>query len=856
MGARYSQLTARAFYDTDKTGQPRAVRNDLGGSLPGMVQFAQSHTVDPSGNEARDMPRLTMHKEALLLVTPDPALGEIEGLQVTVAVNGETKGTLALRHPNEIPRSDYANNDGRPDYVYSRRAWTAVLPWGWMQPGLELRVSDSKSRTGMLAAGAIEFAGAGELVLHSMRLGMLTDPPKDRHWFRDNPEQAATDYFQTIPAARITAAYYEDVTLSRVMVASGVIYTDKSATNGDVYSGDMRENTGKSTFSVGINLANWGVTSSGMLSQTQPQLTQNVTMHHARGLYQNGASTHGLSGGNGILTLYNSDYNEFSHEIGHHYGLGHYPGEKNGNYFLSGNHHDSGWGYIGYRKRMRANIHWTAAKTNHLAGMPELDDTYTFTPDAMAGGSFSSSLSRYTHYTGYSTKIAIQPAFNRAVFAPESPTGYKKWSAQSGTMENFAPAVPAGSGPVWYNSSTGTFLKPRLHGVPVVTLLGGYDPESTRPLAEQALIYPALRGNWGNVFDLPGVSIDTQEKRRCWLQVDFATGKPQQRIALAGRRMQANSVNKMHVNLAQGDQPRRAELLCQTLPDQAAQSMYVLDIATGQPAMPEPVVVGKEKGYTALRAHELPKMQQALLGLDKQTVLSLSGEPRLMVESWGDDPSGLSAPALAQLQRYQKQQEQSLRLNRWISAYGRDLDAGMPEAQGALVKFLQTLGLAGQPVIPQGQTLTMPNGNCIRKVGTDVGIAGKSLCQGGADEQWVLDGRGSIRSRERLDLCLTDRGGANQVKLQACDLGNEAQVWDTSTPRKIARGGRCLDLNTGNLTHNLGTLITYNCTGGTNQQWAGLVASDSLALALLTGENVLRLEKAVLAVAPAPAASP
>ena len=78
-----------------------------------------------------------------------------------------------------------------------------------MVPGLELRVSDSKNRTGTLAANAIDFSGAGELVLHSVRLGMLTDPPNGNHRFLTNTIDAATDYLQTIPAARITAAYYE-----------------------------------------------------------------------------------------------------------------------------------------------------------------------------------------------------------------------------------------------------------------------------------------------------------------------------------------------------------------------------------------------------------------------------------------------------------------------------------------------------------------------------------------------------------------------------------------------------------------------------------------------------------------------
>ncbi len=126
---------------------------------------------------------------------------------------------------------------------------------------------------------------------------------------------------------------YDDLKLDKVMVASGVIYDAASVTIGDVYSGDMRENTAKSTFGVGINLANWGITSASMASQEQPQLTQSVVTHHARGKYSNGDVTHGLSGGNGMLTLIDSVGNEFSHEIGHHYGLGHYPGSVDNNMF-------------------------------------------------------------------------------------------------------------------------------------------------------------------------------------------------------------------------------------------------------------------------------------------------------------------------------------------------------------------------------------------------------------------------------------------------------------------------------------------------------------------------------------------
>ena len=835
MGGKYTPIDARGFYDKTAAGATRAVRNDLGGTLPGMVQFAQSHTVDPAGNGAKDMPTLTTSREAMLLVTPAPSLGDVDSMQVTVTVNGESKGTLVLRHPNEMFRSDFVANDGRPDYVYSRRAWSAVLPWDWVQPGLALRVSDSNNRTGHLAANAIEFAAPAELVVHSIKLGMLTPPENNdnAHWFRSHPAEAATDYFQTIPAAQLTAAYYEDITLSKVMVASGAVYTTASAVEGGMYAGDMRENTAKSTFSVGINLANYGVTSASMQSQQQPHVFQSVVIHHARGVYTNGALNHGLSGGNGILTLLSSKGNEFSHEIGHHYGLGHYPGQQGENYFWSGHHHDSGWGFVAHRKRMRGNLLWNSASTGGLSGMPTLDNTYQFGTDAMSGGHYASALSQYTHYTGYSTKRAIQPALDKPLPTQSSPTGYQKWNASTKAMENVAPAIP-NQAEVWYNSASGKFLAPRLQGVPVVTLLGGYDPVN-----DQAVMYPALRSNWGNVFTLPAQAVQA-EARQCWLDVQFAGGG-QQRIALAGRRMQANSVNKFHVNLAQADKPSQARLQCQT-PGQAVVVLDTINIRTDLPAMPPAVVVGKAERFAALRAVELPQLDTALKGLANKTVLALGKDAQVLYDSYSDDAQQLSAAGQLQFKRYAQQQEQGMRLNRWMSTYANALEQQNPEAQNALLDFIGTLGLSQSPLIPAAQAMSMANGNCIQKDGAGVRVAGKSLCTGSTSEQWILDGRGAIRSRADLGQCLTDRGGNSAVALAACDVRNDNQVWDTSVPKRIARGNRCLDLNLGYLTNNVGTLITYSCTGGGNQQWAGLQPSDNLLLSLVSSSNVRYLE--------------
>lgn len=840
-------LDARGFYDKDKTGQTRAVRNDLGGSLPAMVQFAQSHTVDPSGNAAKEMPMLTTQREALLLVTPDPSLNDIRSMQVTVIVDGESKGVLQLRHPDAIFRSDYAATDGRADYVYSRRAWSVVLPWDWVRPGLELQVSDDQRRFGNLAPSAIDFAAPAELVVNNIRIGMLTTPEVNdsSHWFRARPAEAAADYFQTIPAARLTAAYYEDVMLPRVMVASGVIYDTASAGAGNVYGGDMRENTGKATFSVGINLANFGVTSSGMQSQRQPQVFQNVVVHHARGVYSNGVHSHGLSGGNGMLTLYTSRGNEFSHEIGHHYGLGHYPGQNGTNYFWAAHHHDSGWGFIGHRKRMRSNLLWHRDLTGGLGGVPVLDETYRFAPDSMAGGDFSSSLSQYTHYTGYSTKRAIQPNLDKPIPTPESPTGYRKWNANTRAMENHAPAIP-NEPTVWFNSANGMFLAPRLHGVPVVTLLGGYDPE-----ANNALIYPALRSNWGNVFTLPTQAVAANEPRQCWLDVAFAGNAPTQRIALAGKRMQPNLVNKLHVNLAQSDKPSEAKLWCQT-PAQPAQLLYTLAIPHDLPPMPPPAIIGKSAGYEALRKIELPQLETALLGLATKKVLVLSTNARTLYDSHAEAAAQLSPAAQVQLRRYAEQQQQALRLNRWMSAYDKDLSAQVPQALTALDAFIRELNFSEQPRLPLASTMTMANGNCIQKSGAGVRVAGKALCEGSANDQWVVDGRGAIRSQADLGLCLTDQGNNKSVTLTACDVSKDNQAWDLSVAQRVSRFGRCLDLNRGALNpDNTGTLITYGCSNAANQQWAGLVANENLLLTMVSNANVRHLSSLSSAVATA-----
>ncbi|ENU20335.1 hypothetical protein F994_01394 [Acinetobacter bohemicus ANC 3994] len=713
------------FNDCESNGQLRLIRNDLSGNFNAMIQFAQSHVVDPKGNEAKNMPRLTSEKEALLLVTPTEDMSKVAQLTAEIYQDNRLLRTVNLNDPLQIALSDQSNADDRPRVQFSKRAWSAALTWNEVRPGLSIRIVDPvNKKNGDLRSEDIDFAAPGELVVQSIRLGLLTDPPKSTgHYMLLEPEKAGTDYFQTIPAARMIVSKYEDMKLDKVMVASGVIYDSVSLDNGGVYGGDMRENTAKSTFSTGINLANWGVTSSSMQSQEQPQVTQSVVIHHARGKYINeeindkgesnkGEYVHGLSGGNGILTLYDSVGNEFSHEIGHHYGLGHYPGSVKisdtiTNYFWAAHHADSGWGYIAFRNKMRGNLNW---RTTNLGdgtnGVPNFLGKYAYGWDAMSGGATASSISRYTHYTGYSTQQKIQPAFDCDVWAEDSATGYKKWNKTTRMMEVSQPKVPTKSNNVWYNSANGNYLKPRLFSVPVYTIVGGYDPVN-----QSGLIYPAARGNWGNVFDLPQANT-SGTAASCWLKVQSASGV--QNIALASQRMNPNLdpknlavVNKFHINLAQSEQPQAVDLYCQKANEQAVK-LSSMTIPVSTDVMPPYVSIGQEDGYSALKRVEMPELEQALLQNKGKEIVNLSPTFRLLYDSYRRFKDEFSPDAQTEMVRYTQQQIKIYRLNRWVNVYYNDLSNGNTEALEAFHKFVDSLGLKNDIPFANASMLVMP----------------------------------------------------------------------------------------------------------------------------------------------------
>lgn len=223
-----------------------------------------------------------------------------------------------------------------------------------------------------------------------------------------------------------------------------------------------------------------------------------------------------------------------------------------------------------------------------------------------------------------------------------SPTGYKLWNAATRQMEVYQPKVPS-SNEVWYNRADGNYLKPNKFGVPVFTIVGGYDP-----VTNVGLLYPAARGNWGNVFNLPQADTSLNSSS-CWASVTFLN-KPAENIALAPIRMGSNA-NKFHINLAQSDSPKHVDLYCKKSGEEAVK-LSSIDIPNYTTPLPAAVILGQKYGFSVLRQIEQPLLEQALIANQGKLISSLSTSNKILYDSYREYKNDFSATARTELDRY------------------------------------------------------------------------------------------------------------------------------------------------------------------------------------------------------------
>ncbi|WP_261639926.1 M66 family metalloprotease [Erwinia mallotivora] len=316
--------------------------------------------------------------------------------------------------------------------TYALNTWSLNIPGRWIKPGISLNL-EADRLSGQL--DNINVGAPTELLIHTIDIGMLTTP-RHQFSFADDTE-AHREYFQTAPISRMIVSNYESIHLTEVRLPDGRLLTDFDPSQGGIYDGTMRQRIGKELISLGINNANYGINSSEGEGEWSPYLTAQLTAHNSRGNYANGVVIHGLSGGGGIVTLEDSLGNEFSHEVGHNYGLGHYPGGFDGSVHQSADSINSTWGWDSDRNYFLPNFSTKITQRPSCYGdrcqSPFYGRSYGFDP--MAGGEPMAPINRFTLYTPYTAAIIQQFMESKLVFSPDSVTGFRKWDATTQRMQ-------------------------------------------------------------------------------------------------------------------------------------------------------------------------------------------------------------------------------------------------------------------------------------------------------------------------------------------------------------------------------------------------------------------------------------
>jgi len=489
-----------------------------------------------------------------------PEDAALEGNIVQFQSNAGYSSNIYRASADGITRNDmlnrgdvvtYINVEGRwlssrdglhNSYIYGHGFWTARVSAALVQPGMALEFTQG-DMSGMLSHTHV--GGASELLLHTIDLGLLT-PPRDEFEIQKDLT-AHREYFETVPIAKLTVTQYESLTLTDVMMPWGELYTltDVDPSEGGVYTGNMREYTAKRLVALGIDLANFGIHDSSGSSESLTSKVAAITVHMAVGAYQNGVVVHGLSGGGNKATLVSSLGNEFSHELGHNYGLGHYVGGAARSIHRPADEPGSTWGWDTRYNLFVPNFAPTdtgndlcLSENGPAECVPAWDGKFQFGTDSMAGGS-PLWYNRYTMYTPHVSRITQDYFEGKPIFSASSQTGFRKMNAATKHMDEWA--HPDGK-------------VPRAHGVPVTTIVGYCDPEGELT----AYVFPALHGSLGYVYWSDGAGATNTG---CELIVETANAGTH-RFALSEARATSGSMNKFHVNVATADGAHTATVQC------------------------------------------------------------------------------------------------------------------------------------------------------------------------------------------------------------------------------------------------------------------------------------------------------
>ncbi|EPL9570356.1 M66 family metalloprotease [Providencia rettgeri] len=467
---------------------------------------------------------------------------------------------------------------------YMENTWSTTIPGEYIQPNIKIDFIH-KNKMGILPKTTI--GSPTTLRLHLLDIGIFTEP-RDKFDFRDTPE-LNRQYYQQIPASTLLVNRYESTRVDQFVFSDGSILKEVIPENGGWHEKSISKIT-RWAYGEGIHMATSGINSSPDDGPTFVPTPQ-IVVYNSVGQYQNGKVVHGGLGSykGGLASVEDSIGNEFSHELGHNFNIidfyGGSPKDKKNNAYslytpntlaaiqkrLEKLHAFNTDSSTGYQK-------WNSETSKMENAYLELPSFLQFNVPVKNGEDISlyklcKALEKYDVLkiklgNGYHSKnIHLPDASSRNTEDTIIIETCADWdttvhlNGETEKIKKNEKITYISDGKSWVKSHHhGLHKKPIKQDVPVITVLGFYDPEGqilvTDPEKQKSNhVQDILYGSSGMVYE------DNKKLDSCssYLEFDLEDGTTRQ-YKLHGTNFKTSHMNRFHVNIERDLKPVKVKI--------------------------------------------------------------------------------------------------------------------------------------------------------------------------------------------------------------------------------------------------------------------------------------------------------
>ena len=457
-------------------------------------------------------------------------------------------------------------------------------------------------------------------------------------------------------------------------------------------------------------------------------------------------------------------------------------------------------------------------------------ETYGWNKDSMAGGIADSAISRYTHNTARSTRQIQKNIEGRYFLSDEkNSAGEYYYIGWDKSAREYKQATEA--------NFVNNRINPTEKGVPVITILGGYDPQSPY----NAVLYPYFRANWGNVFASIFQDVLLADAVNYLEITYYDSAKPTQYVVLNNSRYSSGIINKLHFNIAESDKPKTISLYV----NNTLKGSTTIDEAVYNTPLHKAVVIGKGKGYEDVINEDAAYLETNLAGkaIDNYTLTAKEKELIEILYRFSA-LNKLSASQKEVAEDYINNKIKADKINMYIDDNYTLLENNNATAVETLKTMLEENGL-GKVVSEFNQAKI--NGRCMevyKSETSQMAVRAADVCIDNNSQRWAVDKSGRIHSALYPGYCLEQ---GKMAVLQLCS-DNAKQQWkirnaDISSGvvyENIGVQGQCID----NSLSEPDKIIAYTCSEAANQKFETTITKNyNLYLSLFNGSLIEEIWK-------------